>query len=225
MLEGGAFSAIAPLEVRALGLGGGSASGAEALYADAKANGVFVSAAMVSLALHNEASGQMRLTEISIVPTSVLQDVADQSLVIIEPQGAGGGSDRLLLEGSMDDPRRAFTSFDPITGKREDDNYFRSHTFTVDSGATEALDIRIGADRVSGAFAIRIDYLYRGEEKIATTRELGSVTGPSCDSKQRLSYRKMTFIREYSIDPLVLDSTDESPAGMAKLLSGSGHYC
>lgn len=146
-------------------------------------------------------------------------------MVVIEPQGAGGGADRLLLGGSLDDPKRALASFDPATGKREDSNYFRDHTFTIDSGTTEPVAVKVEAKRVSEVFGLRVDYLYRGEERIVTTGSLGMLTGPVCDKKARLDYPQMVFAAEYSRDPLMLDVTRETPASMAKRMARIGRLC
>lgn len=222
--EGSAYSAYAPVEVRALQAEVDS-SDDQNVYTSAKQDGAYVSAAMVSLILHNEASGQMRLTSITIVPTSYASDVVDRSLVVIVPDGAGGGSDRLLLGGSLDDPKRSLASFDPISGKRDNSNYFKDHTFIVDPGTTEPVDVKVEARRVSGTFALRIDYLYRGEEKTVTTDTLGTVTGPACDKEGQLTYRNMIFVSELSYDPLDIDATDETAASMAIRLADVGKLC
>ena len=155
------------------------------------------------------ASGEVRITDITVVPTKMEDQPSNGVLLHIEPQGAVEPTARIVSSPDSTDPR--FYEIDEAKGlNKKAQPYFATNTVLIDGGGSHTFSIGVLPQHSAVHFQIRIDFDYRGSKHTIYALNSGRdfyVTAPRCVDEGKLRYEagyRMTVVKLHSKAPAEL---------------------
>jgi hypothetical protein len=173
--------------------------------------GALMPAAVFDLHLTNVASGEVRITNISVVPTKMEDQPSNGVLLHIQYEGAVEPGTRIVSRPDSADSR--FYEVDDTDGSsKKTQPFFATNTILIDGGGSHTFSMEVLPEHSAIHFQIRIDFDYRGRKR--TIYALNSerdfyVTAPRCVDDGRLGYEaayRMTVARLQTKAPVELNS-------------------
>lgn len=143
------------------------------------------------LHLTNVATGEVRITNISVVPTKIENLPPDGVLLYIQYEGTVEPMTKLVSIADSADP--SFFEVDEVKGTgKSAEPFFATNTVLLDGGGSHNFSMQVVLQHSALHFQIRIEFDYRGIRHTIYALNSGRdfyVTAPRCTNQGKLDYQ------------------------------------